>query len=45
MTAFPFALSPSALLRRALSKGTSERAQGFDKPVLSKVEGLGPNGD
>jgi hypothetical protein len=36
MTKLPFALS--------LSKGLSERAQGFEKALLSLVEGLSPNG-
>jgi len=36
MTKLPFALS--------LSKGLSEWAQGFDKALLSEVEGLSPNG-
>lgn len=52
MTKSPFALSPSTTLRTGLSRGMSKWAQGhfdklrtgFDKPVLSKVEGLSPNG-
>jgi hypothetical protein len=41
MTTFPFGLSREPVER---SKAMSEWAQGFDKPVLSEVDGLSPNG-